>query len=212
MEIFDSYQNYGKNKLPLPEVFGTDKPECIYAKPFEDYDNNGNLVGYYWNYGQTVYLQFDLDGELAIENSSLVFTTAGSSPNSETTGYIGQKCYNVIDRKSWTCVAIVDGEFTWAEDEEFLLPEAGDKLVYIDINDYLKGMLAKITFYNFKFEKVYSVKSEASSHIRVTIDSETSKKFTKGIYYMTLRIIDEENNDTTYVPGLKGNYTQITVK
>ena len=29
---------------------------------------------------------------------------------------------------------------------------------------------------------------------------------------MTLRIIDEENNDTTYVPGLKDNYTQITVK
>lgn len=65
--MFESYQdatltpnNIIRNCKPCNPSLKPIIPE----KPYEQYNANGELVGYYWYYGDTINLQFDIDGEV----------------------------------------------------------------------------------------------------------------------------------------------------
>lgn len=179
-------------------------------QPFGDYNALGELQGYFWHQGDTINLSFNIDGEVRVENDAIIYTAIGDAPSTDTVGRIGQKAYNVIDQKSWECTAIDGDSYTWTQDSEFTYPEDGARSVYVTASEYLKGKQAKVTLYNFRYEKEYAWILDASPIININIDKELSDKFIKGTYYLTLQIFDD--NSLLYIDVIKDKECVITVR
>ena len=79
--MFDNYDNIYSNACqPCPP-----KPECKLDpckpdKPYAQYDVKGNLIGYWWNYGDTINLEFNIDGEVVFTESDKDITPTRESP------------------------------------------------------------------------------------------------------------------------------------
>lgn len=195
--MFKNYQNINPDYIP-------DNTTCTHthcrsytklcpttaSKPYEEYDAKGNLIGYSWRYGETLNLDFNIDGEITVEDTAIILKAAGQLPPVDY-GVIGQRAYNIVDLKSWTCTAIIDGRCEWAEDKPFKYDETADRSVYITADAYLKDKSIIVTLYNFRFEEVVRQSFKGSSHVVFPIDSDLSKKLVKGIYYCTMFVVTE---------------------
>lgn len=179
-------------------------------QPYGDYNALGELDGYYWNYGDTINLSFHIDGELTVESDAIIYSAIGEEPTEETVGEIDQRAYNVVDLKSWTCVSIDDGKYTWEKDEEFTYPLDGGKTLYVTAREFLNGKSAKITIYNFRYEKVFETTLDAAPIISYSIDKETSEIFGRGTYYLTLQVFDKAS--LLYISVIKDKECTITVR
>lgn len=73
-DMFSKYDNLSAQYKPsnLNKPFDKPKPlvSNIIYKPFEEYDKFGNLIGYYWYYGDTRNLEFEISGELVVDGNS----------------------------------------------------------------------------------------------------------------------------------------------
>lgn len=202
------FTNYGENSTTCPH---TTNKECYSNRvPYAEYNANNELVGYYWYYGDTVDIQFDVTGEVTIESDSIVYIASGDMPQENTVGYINQKAYNVVDYISWTCVAIIEDKYIWAEDKVFEAPDNGGRLLYISAKNFLKDMLYKICIYNGRYELLYTFDGNASTNISLHIDEDLSKELVKGIYYITLTVANK--NSTNFIPLIKDKECILLVK
>lgn len=208
MGMFLNYHNIADNYRPnnLINAFPTrvntnGKLDPVTAsKPYEEYDAKGDLEGYFWRYGDTLNLEFNLDGEITIESDALVSATSGVEPTEDTVGYIGQRAYNVTDMQSWTCVSIIDGAYGWKQDEEFTYPINSDRSVYIPAEDYLSSKQIDVTLYNFRLEPICSKVYNGVTRIVFPIDKELSSLLVKGIYYCSVRVFDELSSLVVFEP------------
>ena len=98
----------------------------------------------------------------------------------------------------------IEGEITTDETDNENDP------IYLNIGEYLDGKQAQIKIYNFRYEEIYSKTLPAQEKVVLEIDSETSKKFIKGTYYLTLYIIDE--GAIVYIPLIDNQDCVITVR
>ena len=162
------------------------------SKPYEEYNAKGELVGYFWRYGETLNLEFNIDGEIVVEDSALILTVKGEVP-SETEGALLLRAYNVVDMISWTCTNIVDGKFVWTPDSEFTYSDQG-KSVYVSTEDYLKDKNVEVTLYNFRQEVIYTQIFEGTPKIILPITPELSKTLLRGIYYCSLTVYNDSVN------------------
>ena len=64
MGLFDKFDNIYNTNISASQVSNLK----VGSIPYEDYDVDGNLIGYYWHYGDTVELHFLIDGEVTLEN------------------------------------------------------------------------------------------------------------------------------------------------
>ena len=160
------------------------------SKPFEEYNAKGELIGYFWRYGETLNLEFNIDGEIIVESDAVILKSTGEEP-SKTSKPRGNRAYNIIDMRSWTCVGYAYGEYIWQEDLEFTYPQSGLS-VYVSAADYLKDKFIEFTLYNFKRQPILTKKFEGTTQIIVPIDIETSKSLTKGLYYCSLTVVSED--------------------
>ena len=181
-----------------------------YTCPYKIDDNNQTRLGYFWHYGDTINLQFDLVGYITVETNSIIYTISNESPDENTVGNIDQKAYNITDLKSWTCTAIIDNRYIWAEDNEFIYPDNGDTDVYLSAKEYLQGKKLKISFYNFRYEPFFEATLNADNLVTLSIDKELSEKFVKGVYYLTLELYDDIAN--TYISILHNEDCIIEVR
>ena len=199
MGMFLNYHNIADNYKPnnlmcsFPVGKSYTKLDPIEAsKPYEEYDAKGNLIGYYWRQGETINLEFNIDGEVTIADTKLIYVVTGQYPTEQTVGKINEKAYNLADMRSWTCTSITDDTYTWTEDAEF--DTQGNKSVYINAADYLKDKHVSITLYNFRMETIHKVTIDAKTQVILTIDTELSKRMNKGIYYCSLNVFNDETN------------------
>ena len=169
------------------------------SKPYEEYNVNGELEGYFWRYGDTLNLDFTIDGEITVESDAIILSSANEEPDENTVGHIGQKCYNICDFVSWTCVAFSNSKYIWSKDSAFTYPNT-DNTIYVSAKDYLEGKSAKITLYNFRMEPIYIYNVKASSNIIMPITKELSEKMVKGIYYCSLEISSLDMQQTIFFP------------
>lgn len=73
--MFDNYKNPLHEDDCEEKQIPTNKPElnnCIcnsnkLRKPFESYDEEGNVIGYWWYEGDTIALEFIIDGEILLD-------------------------------------------------------------------------------------------------------------------------------------------------
>lgn len=202
MGMFDSYNNIPKNYTPdnlKYELYRQTKAcklmQLDKTKPYELYNAKGELEGYYFNYGETINLDFQIDGEITLESDCIILTKDGQEPNLSTEGFTSQRCYNISDLTSWTCIAVLpEGKYVWEKDAEFTYPESGEQSVYVSAEEYLKNKTAGFTLYNFRHEVIYNINLDASTNVVINIDAELSKKLVKGIYYCSLNIFDDKTN------------------
>lgn len=166
-------------------------------KPYEEYNAEGELVGYFWYYGEAINLQFEITGEVTIENDAIVYTVPGEYPTTSTLGIVNQKAYNLAENKSWTCtsVIILDNSFlyVWVQDADYFYPNNDGKAVYVSASDYLADKKARIEIYNFRYEKLVEQVVDASSIVNFNIDLDLSAKLLKGVYYCCVSILSDEN-------------------
>ena len=199
MGMFLNYQNIANNYIPNNLVKAYTQPKSYTkldpvdaSKPYESYDVKGNLVGYFWNYRDVLNLEFNLDGEITVETDAIIYDTYGKCPDTCTQARVGQRCYNIVDLKSWTCVSIVDNIYNWVQDTEFIYPERADRSVYISASDYLKDKQIYITLYNFRYEPVVTRSFEGKDKVIFEIDATLSEELVKGIYYCSVTVKSEE--------------------
>ena len=207
MGMFLNYQDIANNYTPNNLIKEFNKPQSYTkldpidaSKPYEEYNVKGELEGYYWNYKDTINLEFNIDGEITIEGTALVYKITGQTPTNTTPGSINQRAYNIIDLRSWTCVAVERGNYTWQEDEVFTYILGGDRSVYVSAEQYLKNKTIIITLYNFRFEAIHEQSFNGNSQIIFKIDDELSKKLVKGIYYCSLEVVGPDVHQTIFAP------------
>lgn len=197
MGMFLNYENIESNYVPnnLVRSYGIGKSytklDPIQAsKPYEEYNSKGELIGYSWRYGESINLEFNIDGEVTVETNALVFTREGQKP-SELEGALGLRAYNVVDKFSWTCVNIVDGRFVWRQDSEFVYDCMSTRSIYVDASDYLADKHVVVSIYNFRHELIQRKTFSGKTQIVYSIDAEESKKLNRGIYYCSLRVVND---------------------
>ncbi len=77
IDMFSNYQNLSDSYIPnnlssnkcQPESYTKLNP-CELTKPYELYDAKGELEGYYWYYGNSINLEFEIDGEVLDVNGN----------------------------------------------------------------------------------------------------------------------------------------------
>ena len=212
MGMFTNYETLQDEYIP-----SNTKPDCpkppnpkleplIPKKPYEEFNEEGQLIGYWWNYGDIVTLEFDIDGEVTIEDDAILYTASGEGPTTNTKGRVGQKAYNlyykisdneVVDMKSWTCVGrdTQTLAYLWNEDEKFSPPEEGQRDVYITAQDFLSDKQITVQLYNFRHELITSKLFNGTTEVRFDIDKKLSDSLVKGVYYCSLTVW---NQDETY--------------
>ena len=201
MGIFDNYQNLDNAYVPnnlsqlFPKKIPCHRPQ--FKKPFEDYNAEGKLIGYYWYYGNTVSLNFNITGEIIVEDTDIIYTAIGQRPTVNTVGQIGCKAYNVIDLLSWTLVSIHDNSYIWEQDSEFTCPNNGQRNVYFTSEQFLKDRYVKITILNFRKEPIYQETFAGDQSIVLNIDENLSAKLIKGVYYYNLEIFGQDGTCIT---------------
>lgn len=197
--MFLNYHNIADNYVPnnlinaFPYKIKDSKLvplEC--SKPYEEYNTKGELSGFFWRYGETLNLEFNIDGEITIESNALVFKAAGQIPTFMTQGEVGQRAYNIIDLKSWTCTSITAGQYYWTQDDEFTYPLESDRSVYLSASDYLKDKTVEVALYNFRMEPLCKKVYAATPTIIFTIDKDLSSQLVKGIYYCSVTVFNED--------------------
>lgn len=198
--IANSYPNNLTESFPVSAIPSKLNP-IEASKPYEEYNVKGELVGYFWHYGETLKLEFDIDGELTIESDAIIFKVTGVVPTKYTMAKVGQRAYNIVDFRSWTCLAVDNGKYIWEEDSDFTYPLSSDRKVYISSESYLKGKNVEVTLYNFRMEPICKKLYEAAPTIIFSIDRELSEKLVKGIYYCSVTVFNEQTSikvfDTT---------------
>lgn len=199
--MFLNYQNIAGNYTPnnitcsFPVGKSYTKLDPLQAsKPYEEYNTKGELVGYFWRYGEALNLEFNIDGEITVESDAIIFEQPGAAPTSNTIGKLGQKAYNIFDLVSWTCRSTSKGNYSWIQDDEFTYNPDADHDVYIDANEYLKNKRVSFDIYNFRLEPVFHRVFDGTSKIIVNITPEISKTLKKGIYYCSLTVFNSDVN------------------
>lgn len=196
----------------------TDKSDCVLPSsipvvprsPFEEYNAEGQLVGYYWYYGDTVNLQFTIDGEISVLSNAIIFSVSGQQPTASTKAVIGQKAYNIVDLISWTCIAVNGTDAIWTEDATFTSSDIGTQNLYFNIESYLEGKIVTFRMYDFRKEEVYMTEVIGASTITITIDQELSNKLLRGNYSCSLVMYDEDLG--TYLTILDSSNCKLLVK
>lgn len=205
MNMFDNYNNLPADYSPSNTNKNQKLTIAEYNRPYEDYDQEGNVVGYHWNYGDTLNLQIELSGEITIPDNSITFARTGEFPDENTIGIIDQKAYNLVDLISWTCTYTDGSRYVWKQDEEFSYTSEG-KDVFFSIQDYIKDKTIRVTIYNVRHEKVYNENLPGGILLNISIDSILSSKMKKGIYYLDVVLCDQaDNNYITAISDLRLN-------
>lgn len=197
------FMNYNYiNDTTIPNNNPKQSQSCNYREPFANYNAKDELIGYYWYYGNTVVLTFNISGEVIVENTAIVYKVSGQEPDESTIGEIDQKAYNVVDLKAWVCTAIENDKYTWTE-VDFESIETG-KSVYITAKDYLQDKKIKIQLYDFqhqpirdadgKFIESTSRVFKGDSIINFSIDSDLANQLSKGVYYCEVLVFDQNDN------------------
>lgn len=208
MGMFLNYHNIADNYTPNNLICSfpvgksyTKLDPLKTSKPYEEYDFEGNLIGYFWHYGETLNLEFNIDGEITVESDSIIFSNKGECPNISTQGKVNQRAYNIVDFRSWTCTSVIDDTYyVWEEDAEFEYDESSSTSIYVPAQYYLEDKFVQITIYNFRLEPLYQESTKAGTSVVFEIDPELSRKMVKGIYYCSLLVYNDDTQKTIFSP------------
>lgn len=205
--IFDSYDNPAKAEQPE-----FDKPFCPPPqppakplkpfkpnKPYEEYNAEGQLVGFWWNYGNSVNLEFELSGYVTIEEAdtyvpvrefikdkNIQITLYNFRHEEITTRFYSGSDYQTITYSEAHNVnkRTIGVYYTHRTETD---PETGEVIsVYEPVDlpeDYEEG----VTYYK-----------QDDIEVIFGIDEDFSKKLLKGVYFCSVAIVSADFMATVF--------------
>lgn len=181
MGMFTNYESIADNYIPnnmrssCPPKEEVLQP-CGSNKPYTDYDSNGKVQGYWWYYGDTVTLDFNITGEVTFENSE--------ESNEEIK----------VDEDKLNIEPKQDGGYILASD--FFK----DKKVIIQLYNFRqeemiidKQLLQKV----YEYEDLI-INEDNSVSVLFQIDKTISSKLLRGVYYISLKVISDDIQETLF--------------
>ena len=200
MGMFDNYQNLNPSYIPN-NINESLKSYKIFndSVPKLEYNLKGDIVAYKWNYGDSCNITFSANQVLFVEQDAIIYTQEGDAPNSETTGHLDQKAYNIFDKVCWICKTQDQTNFEWEKLSEFIIPVHGTKLITLDYvgDQFLHSFKLKIIDFrgNIIFEQE---NDEPSLNIILNISGDLAKKLIPNIYKCIITI-DESRVKEAYL-------------
>lgn len=175
MGMFDGYKNlnniYTPNNIcPIPPKPECKLDPCIPNKPYVNYNSKGEIIGYWWYQGNTINLEFNIEGEVTYTESEI------SSELNNTQG---------ID------VNQVGGYITA---EDFLK----DKQVIIKLYDFRHELIKYRDIDNSIKEAIQIFNGSQGTKYIFVIDELLAKQLGKGNYYLSLTVSSQGYNETIF--------------
>jgi hypothetical protein len=205
--MFSNYQNlseyYTPNNLAKYQTTPSSytKLDPIKAsKPYELYNAKGQLEGYYWNEGEVLNLEFNLEGEITVEGDALIYTASGECPNVQTKGRLNQVAYNITDEKKWELIQIVEDTlsyYIWAE-RAFEVPSEGEKGIYVSAEDYLSDKELIFKILNFRHEVIFEKTFKGTTKLIIPVGQKSNIYLKKGIYYCILKCAGDQSVENLF--------------
>lgn len=173
LDMFSNYQKLSEKYTPnnlsckFPEAIAESKlsPLAV-SKPYELYNAKDELEGYFWRYGDYITLEFQITGELTLDDGT------------ETGTYIDAGEF--LNNKS-IILTIYNFRF-----EPIIVERTGSALISVrktpDEADDINFIDAGTAFSDSSINE----RTEPAAYLH--IGSELSKKLPKGIYYCSLEV------------------------
>ena len=195
MGMFDNYDNLHEDYVPDNRHSNSDRTmeKIDTSKVHKVYNAKGNFVGVSWHRGETVDLEFPLCDRVFVDSDAIIYEGADECPTPLTIGHSGQKAYNVVDKKSWTCVGISNQHYIWTLDAELLVPADGTKEIIFPRDWTDKSVIFNI--YNFRWEEVFAQTVEAADNVVLPIGAELSESLYEGSYYCVVKLQKEGSSE-----------------
>lgn len=198
MGMFSSYDNLTSSYIPDNSSTPINVNDVTFYDnnlPRKAYDIKKRFIGFSWNYGDTFTLQLDINDDIKVYESTIIYSNSGERPEGTTEGsYVGQKAINITDQLSWTYIGEANSYQVWMLDKEFCYPTYGDISVELDTN--MEGKKIIVDIFNFRWEPFHRFENENSNTINCIFDMDTSNKFKDGIYYATVKLADDSKSIT----------------
>ncbi|MBO7734736.1 MAG: hypothetical protein J6S67_19405 [Methanobrevibacter sp.] len=208
MSMFTPYENlnpdYSPNNINIPTP--SPRRKLYQFLPIEERNIVGKFVGCSFNYGDTLSLVFDINPKIKVEADAIVYEITGQEPTSSTEGHYGQRAYNTVDLKVWICKTLDQTVYEWEEEKDFTYPCYGEQEVVVKLyGDSVENNNFEVTISNFRMEEVITFSTDKEprvtsgiNNIKIFIDEEISKLLLKGVYYTTVKMIDEGRTKIIY--------------
>ena len=196
--IFDNYDNLKEqyipsnmNNEPCPPKANPFLNPAVPKQPYCEYNAEGNVVGYWWPYGNTVNLEFDLDGYVTIDGSDVYVDVRDFIKDKQIKIQIYNFRHEIIDTK------LYDGKdyqsITYSRAPEVDKRTHG---VYYTYNKETRTYSPVDLPEDFEQEEKYYKADDIA--IVYPIDADKSLTFEKGTYYCSLSIVSKEVNETVF--------------
>ena len=213
MSMFTPYENLNPNYSPNNINIPTPSPrKKVYQfLPIEERNIVGKFVGCSFNYGDTLSLVFDINPKIKVEADAIIYPREEDgiikySPDSSTECHYGQRAYNTIDLKVWVCKTLDQTVYEWEEEKDFTYPCDGEQEIVVKLyGDSIADKDFEVVISNFRVEEVLKFDKDSETPIdkgedtiTITLDEETSKKLLKGLYYTTVKMVDEGSTKIIY--------------
>lgn len=191
MNMFFNYDNLSEKYIPnnsTPQDSGS--VETINnTLPLPFYNIRGTFLGYTWTLGDTFIWPVTVNKNIKVEYDAILFNEADMMPDKSTEGYTGQKAYNTVDIKSWTCLGTIDDTTIWSQDDTFTYPTYG--VAEINLTPKIDGQL-EFKIYDFRWEHIKTFSNSSDNTLLINVDKELNEMLSQGVYYGVLSVINED--------------------
>ena len=206
----DRFANY---KL-VPEQYIPDnihQPKIQPQKPklpLVTYNKAGDPIGFTWNYGDTVYLEFETTGEVTYDPGDPGYNL-GSSVEETAFMYLTSKTPSNYPHYTDNGIRLRSDD----EETESLEEEGNDEVTssntksaeeYLNDNDD-GSKIFQVLIYNFRYEVVAWCEAKAADKVVILSDSFYPSSLVKGTYKLKLNLIDKNaGTQMTLIPSDNG--------
>ena len=192
--MFENYENLNSQYIPSnitkAPIKCQDNCACsplIPNKPYEDYNARGQLVGYWWNYGDTINLDFNLSGYVTTDNAYITVQDFIRDKQ------INIQLYNF--RHEEIVNELFDGnDFTNLVYNKVSVNPLTQGIYYIYDNETGKYQAVDLPE-QYNKDTIYY---EGVISVVFPINEQLSKALTPGTYYCSLNIIGEDLVSTVF--------------
>ena len=206
--MFEQYDNLSSQYIPSNMNKGSCLPKqnpyldpLTPKKPYEEINAEGELVGYWWNYGDTINLEFELSGNVTVDDSNTFISVRDFIKDKQIRINIYNFRHEQIETKLFDGNNKQYQSITYSVDPTVNRKTIGLFYTYSD-NTYSQVQLPRDYIKDTIYYKEDDVK------VIFGIDQAMSADLVKGIYYCSLEILD----DVSTITVINDNDFSLTVK
>ena len=191
MGILSNYENLSTTYTPNNvDTFSPECPQEIKCEnPNKIINARGLFVGYEINFNDNVVIPFTINKSIKVPLTAIVYREASQSPDNTVEGQYGQKAYNIIDCKSYTCYGYNINGYIWEIDNVFEWDACGERCVTLTPN--MSSNILEVNIYDFRGNKILSNSDFGVNTLNWNFTEKEYNKLRTGIFDCEINLITE---------------------